>query len=581
MTQVRRCGHGVAAAFLLSMAAPLAAQTPAADIATVTRTLGTIHWDLVPSITFSIESISIDIFGPAPPSGYEQFTDHVVIPSGFPIEYDTAGLYAGEYTWKMTLTLPGVPPTVDQQAVREQQILDPDGSYEDAYLAALQASGALPPPGQPLTQAGLFQMSTSTGLNVVNDTWTFTPEDPVHELGPAADPPPDPLPPEPPPPDRNTDPLPPIDLCPGDSGTDPVNDDGCSIAQICPCGADSLGRPWPGPGNYLACVTATAFEFEAAGFLAPGEAAPIIAAAEASECGDHCPGTPPGDGPFDIENLAGCSINQVCPCDASLSPAGYVACVEQAAQVLLSEGASISLTDVLATAEASGCGDQCPDTPPGEFENLSGCSISQLCPCEGVGGVPWATPGEYLACVSNRADEFIAENAGFTAADKEAALILAAASECGDQCPGTPPGEAENEFGCSVSQICPCEGLVDDPWKNHGEYVTCVVDNAKDFYAQGLIDKGTKKDLIKDAAKSDCGKSHHEGHGCKHGDHHKGHHGKHHKCGHGDHHKGKGHKDHEHHGHHEDDEGEDDGHGGGHHGHGGGHHGHGGGHHDD
>ena len=34
-------------------------------------------------------------------------------------------------------------------------------------------------------------------------------------------------------------------------------------------------------------------------------------------------------------------------------------------------------------------------------------------------------------------------------------------------CPETPAGEVADTSGCSINQLCPCNG----PWKNHGAYV--------------------------------------------------------------------------------------------------------------
>ncbi len=71
-----------------------------------------------------------------------------------------------------------------------------------------------------------------------------------------------------------------------------------------------------------------------------------------------------------------------------------------------------------------------------------------------------------------------------------------------DQCPDTPFGEIVDAEGCSIEQICPCEG----PWKNHGKYVTCVVGAVKEFAKAGLITKQEQGDFISEAAGSDCGK---------------------------------------------------------------------------
>ena len=72
-----------------------------------------------------------------------------------------------------------------------------------------------------------------------------------------------------------------------------------------------------------------------------------------------------------------------------------------------------------------------------------------------------------------------------------------------DQCPDTPMGEVVNADGCSISQLVPC----DAPWKNHGEYVTHVVRAAAQFQQEGLISLAEAQMIVREAAKSDCGKS--------------------------------------------------------------------------
>jgi len=71
-----------------------------------------------------------------------------------------------------------------------------------------------------------------------------------------------------------------------------------------------------------------------------------------------------------------------------------------------------------------------------------------------------------------------------------------------DDCSDTAPGEIIDDVGCSVADYCPC----DDPWRNHGEYVRCVVHTSRDFERDGWISWRERKDLISDAARSDCGK---------------------------------------------------------------------------
>jgi hypothetical protein len=73
-----------------------------------------------------------------------------------------------------------------------------------------------------------------------------------------------------------------------------------------------------------------------------------------------------------------------------------------------------------------------------------------------------------------------------------------------DQCPDTPPGATVNTQGCSIPQLCPCDG----PWRNHGEYVRSVTDHAWQFYREDLISAAERRDFIRDAATSDCGRRH-------------------------------------------------------------------------
>jgi hypothetical protein len=56
--------------------------------------------------------------------------------------------------------------------------------------------------------------------------------------------------------------------------------------------------------------------------------------------------------------------------------------------------------------------------------------------------------------------------------------------------------------GCSVSQLCPCDGQ----WKNHGAYVSCVAHATNDFVAAGLITEEEKDAIVSAAGSSDCGK---------------------------------------------------------------------------
>ena len=55
--------------------------------------------------------------------------------------------------------------------------------------------------------------------------------------------------------------------------------------------------------------------------------------------------------------------------------------------------------------------------------------------------------------------------------------------------------------GCSIADSCPC----DNPWKNHGAYVSCVAHTSEDFVAARLITDSDKDNNVSTAAESDCG----------------------------------------------------------------------------
>jgi len=71
-----------------------------------------------------------------------------------------------------------------------------------------------------------------------------------------------------------------------------------------------------------------------------------------------------------------------------------------------------------------------------------------------------------------------------------------------DQCPNTTPGAVVDTNGCSIAQLCPCNG----PWKNHGEYVKTVESVAAKFVQEGRITEQQRAAIVKQAANSDCGK---------------------------------------------------------------------------
>jgi hypothetical protein len=82
-------------------------------------------------------------------------------------------------------------------------------------------------------------------------------------------------------PDDNQDGVPnDADACPDTPEDAIVNEDGCAIAQLCPC-ADQ----WQNHGQYVSCVSHTAEDFAATRLLTEEEKDAIIATAARSSCG--------------------------------------------------------------------------------------------------------------------------------------------------------------------------------------------------------------------------------------------------------------------------------------------------------
>ena len=71
-----------------------------------------------------------------------------------------------------------------------------------------------------------------------------------------------------------------------------------------------------------------------------------------------------------------------------------------------------------------------------------------------------------------------------------------------DLCPNTALGVLVNADGCAIEQLCSCDG----PWKNHGEFLTCIRTVLEDFYRADLITVQEYREIFRAAAESDCGK---------------------------------------------------------------------------
>jgi hypothetical protein len=78
-----------------------------------------------------------------------------------------------------------------------------------------------------------------------------------------------------------------------------------------------------------------------------------------------------------------------------------------------------------------------------------------------------------------------------------------------DECPFTELGSLiDPQNGCSLAQLVPCDGPKgeDQPWKNHGKYVRSMKKASKHFARMDLISNKKRAKIVKDAARSKCGK---------------------------------------------------------------------------
>src|SRR5262249_395916 len=71
-----------------------------------------------------------------------------------------------------------------------------------------------------------------------------------------------------------------------------------------------------------------------------------------------------------------------------------------------------------------------------------------------------------------------------------------------DYCPNTLVGSVVNSQGCSIEQLCPCDGT----GENHGQLGNCMKGALKEFDDGGLITPLQERMLLESAAQSDCGK---------------------------------------------------------------------------
>ena len=81
-------------------------------------------------------------------------------------------------------------------------------------------------------------------------------------------------------------------------------------------------------------------------------------------------------------------------------------------------------------------------------------------------------------------------------------------ADSADQCPATMAGDRVHpQEGCSVEQLCPCEGPMGGslPWHGQLHFVRCVYQNTTELYMLRLISYRDRNRLVLEAVQSECG----------------------------------------------------------------------------
>jgi hypothetical protein len=86
------------------------------------------------------------------------------------------------------------------------------------------------------------------------------------------------------------------------------------------------------------------------------------------------------------------------------------------------------------------------------------------------------------------------------------AVVLAGAVPALAQPPGG-GGTCPPDVGAALAAACPCDANSQaQPWKNHGQYVKCVVHFRNGLRQQGCLDASAQRAIASCSARSTCGK---------------------------------------------------------------------------
>jgi len=240
--------------------------------------------------------------------------------------------------------------------------------------------------------------------------------------------------------------------------------------------------------------------------------------ADVDGVGDACDVCSDGMG-TGVVNKRGCTIDQLCPCDgpepdqAWKNHDKYLRCVKKKAKHFARHDLITreERRAIVTAARADGCGT--PDPQPGDNDGDGIEDANDNCPSD-------PNPSQ----LNSDGDAF----GNACDSDKDNDSVLNAEDNCpvvpnvdgqGDDADGDSVGDAcdvcsetgladpVDRSGCSIDQACPCEADEDgNPWRNHGKYVRCVVDEAYRFRLLHIIDS-VGADAVKAAAiASECGR---------------------------------------------------------------------------
>lgn len=229
-----------------------------------------------------------------------------------------------------------------------------------------------------------------------------------------------------------------------------TNGDGCSISQRCPCdGPPDDDVAWKNHGQYVSCVAHHSIRFWRRSLITNAERKAVRKSAAQSTCGKR----------------------------------------------------HITADDVDGDGVPN-ASDNCPNVSNPRQLDIDGDGIGNACdPDKDGDGV--LNPDDNCPRVANP-DQHDTTDIQPNSTD----FSTDGVGDACDLCPNTLASELVDRRGCSLPQQCPCDGPREgQDWKNHRDYVGCVLLETLDMKTQGVITRSQSSDLRREARQSTCGKS--------------------------------------------------------------------------